>query len=141
MEEATLLLNRYDYNAEMAHKEVGGVPSKLKGGNIYSAIMEQCEIAWKYDEAMQSADNELLGRDFISDVYHKHGLEITFQAKPIEGVAGSGEHHHVGLAVKLKSGKIVNIFTPKEITKHYLSTLAGVHLWVCLRTTKLLTHL
>jgi len=123
MEEATLLLNRYDYNAEMAHKEVGGVPSKLKGGNIYSAIMEQCEIAWKYDEAMQSADNELLGRDFISDVYHKHGLEITFQAKPIEGVAGSGEHHHVGLAVKLKSGKIVNIFTPTEITKHYLSTL------------------
>ncbi|MBN1175980.1 glutamine synthetase, partial [Candidatus Woesearchaeota archaeon] len=123
LEEVMILLTNYDYEPEMAHKEVGGVPSKLKGGNIYSGIMEQVEVDWKYDEAMQSADNELLARDRISDVFHKNGLEITFQAKPIDGVAGSGEHHHIGLAVKLKNGKTVNLFAPNEMKKHYLSSL------------------
>lgn len=123
LEESMLLLNKYGYNAEMGHKEVGGVPSKLKGGNIYSGVMEQVEIAWKYDEAMQSADNEILARDRISDVFHKHGLEITFQAKPIDGVAGSGEHLHIGMAMKLKNGKIVNVFAPKDMKQYYLSSL------------------
>lgn len=123
LEETVLMLNAYDYDAEMAHKEVGGVPSKLKGGNIYSGIMEQCEVDWKYAEAMQTADNELLARDFISDVFHKHGLEITFQAKPIEGVAGSGEHHHIGMAVKLKNGKISNIFSAQDMKQQYLGSL------------------
>jgi len=72
---------------------------------------------------MQSADNEILARDRISDVFHKHGLEITFQAKPIDGVAGSGEHLHLGMALKLKSGKVVNIFSPSDMKKYFLSSI------------------
>lgn len=34
-----------------------------------------------------------------------NGLEVSFQAKPIPGVAGSGEHTHVGIAAKLKMVK------------------------------------
>ncbi len=33
------------------------------------------------------------------------GLEVTFKAKPIHGVAGSGGHTHVGASVKLKEWK------------------------------------
>lgn len=123
MEEALIHLNRLGYEAEMGHKEVGGVPSKLSGSNAFTHIMEQLEIDWKYDEALQCADNEMFAKDYISDIFHKHGLEISFNAKPIEGVAGSGEHHHVGIAVRLKNGKTVNLFTPSDIKRQFLSTL------------------
>lgn len=123
LEEALIHLNRIGLEAEMGHKEVGGVPSKLAGSNVFTHIMEQLEIDWKYDEAMQSADNEMFAKDYISDIFHKHGLKITFNAKPIEGVAGSGEHHHVGLAMKLKNGKLINLFTPSDMKRQYLSTL------------------
>lgn len=123
LEEALIHLNRLGLEAEMGHKEVGGVPSKLAGSNVFTHIMEQLEIDWKYDEALQSADNEMFAKDYISDIFHKHGLKITFFAKPIEGVAGSGEHHHVGMAMKLKSGKLINLFTPADPKRQYLSTL------------------
>lgn len=123
LEEALIHLNRLGLEAEMGHKEVGGVPSKLAGSNVFTHIMEQLEIDWKYDEALQSADNEMFAKDYISDIFHKHGLKITFNAKPIEGVAGSGEHHHVGMAMKLKSGKLINLFTPADPKRQYLSTL------------------
>lgn len=123
LEESLIHLNRLGMEAEMGHKEVGGVPSKLAGSNAFTHIMEQLEIDWKYDEALQSADNEMFAKDYISDIFHKHGLDISFQAKPIEGVAGSGEHHHIGIAMKLKSGKTVNIFTPADQKRQYLSSL------------------
>lgn len=123
MEEALIQLNKLGLEAEMGHKEVGGVPSRLSGTNAYTHIMEQLEIDWKYAEALQTADHEMFAKDFISDIFHKHGLDISFKAKPIEGVAGSGEHHHIGLAVKLKSGKTINLFTAQEPKRHYLSSL------------------
>jgi len=123
LEEALIVLNQLGLEAEMGHKEVGGVPSKLAGSNTFTHIMEQLEIDWKYDEALQTADNEMFAKDYIGDIFHKHGMEITFKAKPIEGVAGSGEHHHVGAAIKLKNGKTVNLFTAQEAKRHYLSSL------------------
>ena len=35
-------------------------------------------------------------------------------AKPMEGVAGSGEHTHLGLAAKLKDGRVVSMFSSKD---------------------------
>lgn len=124
MEESLLLLDLYGFEAEMAHKEVGGVPSQLEGSNKFSHVMEQLEIDWKYSNAIQTADNELFARDIITDCFSRHGLGVTFKAKPIEGVAGNGEHHHVGAAIKLKSGKRVNLFSPPVMTDHFVS-LAG----------------
>lgn len=121
MEESLLLLDLYGFEAEMAHKEVGGVPSKLEGSNKFSHVMEQLEIDWKFSTAIQTADNELFARDIISDCFSRYGLEVTFKAKPIEGVAGNGEHHHVGAALKLKNGKTVNLFSPLEMDKHFLN--------------------
>jgi glutamine synthetase len=44
-------------------------------------------------------------------------------AKPIEGVAGSGEHTHVGVAARLKDGTRVNLFTPRKPKEDYLSAV------------------
>ncbi|MFA7502290.1 MAG: glutamine synthetase, partial [Anaerovoracaceae bacterium] len=52
------LLNRYGFQMEMAHKEVGGVKPKLTNGGEFGHIMEQLEIDWKYSNPMQAADND-----------------------------------------------------------------------------------
>ena len=68
--------------------------------------MEQLEIDWKYAEALQSADNELLARTTIKETFQSHGLDVTFMAKPIEGVAGNGKHTHLGVRLRFKDGTV-----------------------------------
>ena len=114
-------LGKYGLEPEMAHKEVGGIASRVGSTGRLKHVMEQLEIDWKYSDAMQCADNEIIAREIVEDLFKSHGLEVTFMAKPLEGVAGSGEHTHFGAAVKLKSGKFVNIFSPVDMTKEYLS--------------------
>lgn len=121
MEETLILLEAYGYEPEMAHKEVGGVPSKLMASNRFSHVMEQLEIDWKYACPIQTADFELFARDIITDCFGRYGLEVTFKAKPIEGVAGSGEHHHIGAAIVLKNNQRINLFSPQDMTKHFLN--------------------
>ncbi len=119
MEESMIELKNCGFKPEMAHKEVGGVVSSLNKENDYSH-MEQIEIDWKYDGAIQSIDNEWIAKDIIHDVFASNGLDVTFKAKPIDGVAGSGEHHHIGITAKTKN-KIVNVFAPQDMNKDYLN--------------------
>lgn len=121
LEKTIWFMDKYGVEPEMGHKEVGGIRSTIGISGKLSHVMEQLEIDWKYSNALQAADNELIVRNLVTDVFHSHGLEVTFLAKPIEGVAGSGEHTHLGVAVKLKNGKIVNLFSPVDMTKEYLS--------------------
>lgn len=114
-------LEHYGFEPEMGHKEVGGVASKLSGTNIYTHVMEQLEIDWKYDKTLLAADKELLAKDIIKDVFESNGLSVTFQAKPLEGVAGSGEHHHIGAAIVLKNGKRINLFSPKQMDANFMT--------------------
>lgn len=123
LEEALWALGIYGLEPEMGHKEVGGVKAKVDPSGHLTSIMEQLEIDWKYSNALQTADNELLARTIIKEVFRRNGLDLTFQAKPIPGVAGSGEHTHVGIAVRLKSGKIVNLFSPKDMKENFISTV------------------
>lgn len=124
MEKSLLTLEKYGFEPEMGHKEVGGVTSKLAGTNIFTHVMEQLEIDWKYDETLNAADKEIVAKDIIKDVFEANGLNVTFQAKPLEGVAGSGEHHHVGAALKMKNGKTINLFTPLNIEDHFMTKIA-----------------
>jgi glutamine synthetase len=117
------LLNRYGFCVEMAHKEVGGVKPKLTHDGDFDHIMEQLEIDWKYSDPMQAADNDKQIRYIVKDVFRNHGLDVTFMAKPIEGVAGSGKHTHMGVAALLKDGRLVNLFTAGEPKKDYLSPI------------------
>lgn len=123
LEDSLILLEKYGLNPEMGHKEVGGIKATVSGGGQFNDIMEQLEIDWKYSNALQAADNELLARIVIKEVFRLYGLEVVFNAKPIEGVAGSGEHTHLSIAAKLKNGKIVNLFAPADLKKDFLSPL------------------
>jgi len=121
LEESLLIMEDYGLEPEMGHKEVGGVKSKLDSSGNLTHIMEQLEIDWKYSDALQVADNELIVKHIVRETFRRNGLDVTFLAKPIDGVAGSGEHTHVGMALKLKNGKTINLFTATK--KHFLSAI------------------
>lgn len=118
MEQAVEMLEAYGLNAEMGHKEVGGVKGKIDDEGHMDHVLEQLEIDWKYTgNPLQTADNELQARIIVREVFRENGLDVTFQAKPIIGVAGSGEHTHFGLMAKMKNGKMVNLFSPEDMKK------------------------
>ncbi|MBM7871968.1 glutamine synthetase [Clostridium pascui] len=119
LEQSLLLLEYYGLEPEMGHKEVGGVKAKLDDSGKLTHIMEQLEIDWKYSSPLQAADNELLARIVVKETFRRNGLDVTFLAKPVDGVAGSGKHVHVGISLKLKNGKRVNLFATDK--NHFLS--------------------
>ena len=124
LEQAVERLDKYGMVAEMGHKEVGGVKAKLDEFGHEAVVLEQLEIDWKYsNNPLQTADNELQARIIVREVFRENGLDVTFNAKPIIGVAGSGEHTHFGVMAKLKSGKLVNLFSPEDMRKEACSSL------------------
>ena len=124
LEQAVERLDKYGMVAEMGHKEVGGVKAKLDEFGHEAVVLEQLEIDWKFcNNPLQTADNELQARIIVREVFRENGLDVTFNAKPIIGVAGSGEHTHFGVMAKLKSGKLVNLFSPEDMRKEACSSL------------------
>ena len=123
LEDTLKLLDKYGLSVEMGHKEVGGVKARMGNTGHYDHVMEQLEIDWKYADALQTADNENQAKYVVRDIFTMHGLDVTFMAKPFPGVAGSGEHTHLGMAAVLKNGKTVNLFAPKDMNKHLMSPI------------------
>ncbi|MBR5487737.1 MAG: glutamine synthetase [Phascolarctobacterium sp.] len=123
LEQTIQMLELYGLEPEMGHKECGGVKGQIDGSGHMTHVMEQLEVDWKFNVGVQTADNELLARIIVKEVFRMNGLEVSFQAKPIPGVAGSGEHVHVGIAAKMKNGKIVNLFSPKDMHEDFLSAI------------------
>lgn len=124
MEQAVNRLGQYGLEPEMGHKEVGGVKASIDESGHLKAVVEQLEIDWKYNSSpLQTADNELLARILIREVFRENGLEVTYLAKPIEGVAGSGEHTHWGILAKMKDGKYINLFAPQDQRTAFLNPI------------------
>ncbi len=123
LEKSLLILDHYGFEIEMGHKEVGGVKAKLGHSGDYDHVMEQLEVDWKYSSALQAADNESQVKYIIKDVFRAHSLDVTFMAKPIEGVAGNGEHTHMGVAARLKDGRQVNLFSANNPKTDFLSPI------------------
>lgn len=121
LEEVMLVLQKYGFDMEMGHKEVGGVKANLSNSGSYDHVMEQLEIDWKYSTAVQAADNENQIKYVVRDIFRTYGLEVTFMAKPVEGVAGNGEHTHMGVAAKLKDGRMINLFAPSDPENEFMS--------------------
>lgn len=139
LEKSLRVLQMMGVEPEMGHKEVGGINSSVSiDGNIKHA-MEQLEIDWKYSTPLQAADNELVIREVVEDIFTLHGLRVKFQAKPLHGVAGSGEHTHVGVCVKLNNGKMQNLFAPKVMTEDYMSEIGYGALMGVLRNYEVLS--
>ena len=123
LEQTLEILDHYGFGVEMGHKEVGGVKAKMGNSGNFDHIMEQLEIDWRYDSPMQAADNEAQIKHIVRDVFRMNSLEVTFLAKPIYGVAGSGEHTHFGMAARLKDGRTVNLFEPDAGTENFMSPI------------------
>ncbi|SHK54000.1 L-glutamine synthetase [Hathewaya proteolytica DSM 3090] len=111
LEQTLCLMSDYGFEPEMGHKEVGGVTAQVEKNGAYSHIMEQLEIDWRFSDAIQACDNEIFIRNLIEETFRRNGLNVTFLAKPIHGVAGSGKHLHLGVVAKMKNGRLVNLFT------------------------------
>ena len=123
LEQAVILLDRYGLSVEMGHKEVGGLKAQIDESGNMTHVCEQIEIDWKFADALQAADNELLVRTLVREVFRENGLEVNFKAKPMIGLAGNGEHTHIGMAAVMKDGKCYNLFAPKEMTKDFMSAV------------------
>ena len=123
LEQTIEILNHYGFNVEMGHKEVGGVKAKMGNTGNFDHIMEQLEIDWKYAGPMQAADTEAQIKYIVRDVFRMNSLEVTFAAKPMHGVAGSGEHTHFGVAARLKDGSRINLFEPAVREDAFMSPL------------------
>ena len=123
LEQAVAVLGYYGLEPEMGHKEVGGVRGQLDANGNMTHVNEQMEIDWKYSNGLQAADNEILVRTVVKEIFRANGLEVSFLAKPIVGVAGSGEHTHVGMGCITKDGKFYNLFSPADMKKDFLSAV------------------
>lgn len=123
LEYCLMLMDKYGFEPEMGHKEVGGVHSKLNQNGDYYHVMEQLEIDWKYSTPMQTADNLYFIKDLVVEVFNSFGLEVTFESKPVDKVAGSGEHAHIGVTARLLDGRVVNVFNHCEKDKFYMSSI------------------
>ncbi len=124
MEQAIEELDARGMHVEMGHKEVGGIKPKVDDAGHTVDVCEQLELDWLFSmNPLQAADNELEARIVIREVFRKYGLDVSFQAKPIIGVAGSGEHTHVGICATLKNGKSMNLLAPLDMKEDFLSTI------------------
>lgn len=124
MEQVIEELDARGMHVEMGHKEVGGIKPKLDDtGHIFD-VCEQLELDWLFStNPLQAADNELEARIIVREVFRRNGLDVSFKAKPILSVAGSGEHTHVGFAARLKNGKLINLLAPENLEADYLSVV------------------
>lgn len=123
LEQTIVMLDNYGLKTEMGHKEVGGIKASIDEDGNLTHVCEQLEIDWRFADALQAADNELQARIVVKEVFRANGLEVAFKAKPIIGVAGNGEHTHVGFAAKMKSGKLVNLFAPTNMKADFMSAV------------------
>ncbi|MCH4166702.1 MAG: glutamine synthetase [Megasphaera sp.] len=124
LEQTVERLEQYGLEPEMGHKEVGGIKAQIDDSGKLIFVLEQLECDWKYaSDPVQTADNEICARIIVREVFRENGLEVTFQAKPIHGVAGSGEHTHVGIGAIMKNGTFINLFNPDDMNKEFLSSV------------------
>ena len=138
LEQTIMLLDLYGFQPEMGHKEVGGVKATISASGDFHGIMEQLEVDWKYSDALQGSDYELTARILIKEIFRMHGLEVSFTAKPLAGVAGSGEHTHVNAVAYLTNGKKINLFAPKDLKEDYLSIIGWGSLMGIMKNYKLI---
>jgi len=86
----------------------------------HEVAVGQHEIDFKYDEALQAADNIVTFKLVVKSIAKRNGLYATFMPKPIAGIAGSGMHINMSL---VKDG--VNVFYDEKDPKgNQLSTIA-----------------
>ena len=115
LEQAILELDKYGLQVEMG--------AQIDESGHLTHVCEQLEIDWKFSDAVQAADNEIVVRTVVKEIFRANGLEVTFKAKPMIGLAGNGEHTHIGLAAITADGSIKNLFAAKNPAEDYMSAV------------------
>ena len=123
LEKCVIELDKYGLNVEMGHKEVGGLKAQINESGHMTHVCEQLEIDWRFADAVQAADNEMFVRTVVKEVFRANGLEVSFKAKPMIGLAGNGEHTHIGLAAITSDGKLHNLFAAKNPEEDFMSAV------------------
>ena len=123
LEQSILELDKYGLKVEMGHKEVGGLKAQIDESGHLTHVCEQLEIDWRYSDAVQAADNEIVVRTVVKEIFRANGLEVTFKAKPMIGLAGNGEHTHIGLAAVTGDGKLHNLFAAKDPYEDFMNSV------------------
>ena len=78
LEQTVETFEAYGLEPEMGHKEVGGVRGQIDDAGHMTHVMEQLEVDWKFNNGLQTADNELLARIIVKEVFRMNGLEVSF---------------------------------------------------------------
>lgn len=102
--DAIFALDQLGLNIEMGHHEVA--PG-------------QHELAFKFDEALATADKTITYKYTLKAIAAQYGLVATFMPKPFYGMNGSGMHVHQSL-VSIKNGG--NTFFDKDDEYHLSDT-------------------
>jgi glutamine synthetase len=91
----------------------------------HEVAIGQHEIDFRYDRALQTADNAVSFKYTLKAVAELHGLHATFMPKPIFGVNGSGMHVHQSL---FNRGTDQNAFVDShaeyglsEVARHFIA--------------------
>ena len=123
LEKCVIALDEYGLGVEMGHKEVGGLKAQIDESGRLTHVCEQLEIDWRFADAVQAADNEMFVRTIVKEKFRAEGLEVSFKAKPMIGLAGNGEHTHIGLAAVTSDGKVHNLFAAKNPYEDFMSVV------------------
>ena len=123
LEKCVVALDEYGLGVEMGHKEVGGLKAQIDESGRLTHVCEQLEIDWKFADAVQAADNEMFVRTIVKEIFRAEGLEVSFKAKPMIGLAGNGEHTHIGLAAVTSDGKVHNLFAAKNPSEDFMNAV------------------
>ncbi len=99
----------------------------------------QHEIAFKYTDALQSADYVMTFKMVVKKIALDFGLHATFMPKPIFGVNGSGMHTHQSLLRDTKDG-VENAFYDPD-AKFQLSNIARCYIGGILEHSRALVAL
>ena len=123
LEKCVIALDEYGLGVEMGHKEVGGLKAQIDESGRLTHVCEQLEIDWRFTDAVQAADNEMFVRTIVKEIFRAEGLEVSFKAKPMIGLAGNGEHTHIGLAAVTSDGKVHNLFAAKNPYEDFMNVV------------------
>ncbi len=109
--EITTSLEMFGIDVEASHHEVA--PG-------------QCEIDFKYGDALKTADRLLTLRVTVKAIAQRHGLRASFMPKPVMGMAGSGMHVHQSLFnIKTKKNAFYDRSDKYKLSKTAYNFISG----------------
>ncbi|MFH1857627.1 MAG: hypothetical protein ABH845_01805 [Candidatus Omnitrophota bacterium] len=88
------------------------------------------DLPYQYLSALRTLDAFMVYKYILQKAAQREGEEITFEAKPFQGVNGSGMHTHLSFWMSDSAGKLINLFSdpsnPTELSPIGSSAAEGV---------------